>query len=82
MLTSVSEINEALPSLTIVFQLAQTAAALLGASRRSLVIMDELGRETSTFDGTAIDSAAVKHLVGRSKCLTLFATHYHSLLDE
>ena len=44
--------------------------------------MDELGRETSTFDGTAIDSAAVKHLVGRSKCLTLFATHYHSLLDE
>jgi len=46
------------------------------------VIMDELGRGTSTFDGTAIASAAVKHLVDRSKCLTLFATHYHSLLDE
>lgn len=44
--------------------------------------MDELGRGTSTFDGTAIASAAVKHLVERSRCIALFATHYHSLLDE
>lgn len=44
--------------------------------------MDELGRGTSTFDGTAIASASVKHLVERSKCLTLFATHYHSLLED
>ena len=44
--------------------------------------MDELGRGTSTFDGTAIASATVKHLVERSKCLTLFATHYHSLLED
>jgi DNA mismatch repair ATPase MutS len=43
---------------------------------------DELGRGTSTFDGTAIASATVKHLVQRSQCLSLFATHYHSLLDE
>ena len=43
---------------------------------------DELGRGTSTFDGTAIAGAAVKHLVQRNKCLSLFATHYHSLLDE
>ena len=63
-------------------ELAETAAALRGATRRSLVIMDELGRGTSTFDGTAIASATVKHLVERSQCLTLFATHYHSLLDE
>lgn len=44
--------------------------------------MDELGRGTSTFDGTAIASAAVKHLVDRSRCVALFATHYHSLLEE
>jgi DNA mismatch repair protein MSH6 len=44
--------------------------------------MDELGRGTSTFDGTAIASATVKHLIERSRCLSLFATHYHSLLEE
>lgn len=44
--------------------------------------MDELGRGTSTFDGTAIASATVKHLVERNQCLSLFATHYHSVLEE
>eukprot|EP00934_Nitzschia_sp_Nitz4_P005614 Nitzschia sp. Nitz4//scaffold56_size114212//6007//10459//NITZ4_003930-RA/size114212-processed-gene-0.30-mRNA-1//1//CDS//3329554646//5604//frame0 len=67
---------------TFFVELAETAAALRGATRRSLVIMDELGRGTSTFDGTAIAGATVKHLIERSQCLTLFATHYHSLLDE
>lgn len=67
---------------TFFVELAETAAALRGATRRSLVIMDELGRGTSTFDGTAIASATVKHLIERSRCLSLFATHYHSLLDE
>jgi len=67
---------------TFFVELAETAAAVRGATRRSLVIMDELGRGTSTFDGTAIASATVKHLVERNGCLTLFATHYHSLLED
>jgi len=67
---------------TFFVELAETAAALRGATRRSLVIMDELGRGTSTFDGTAIASATVKHLVEKNQCLTLFATHYHSLLED
>eukprot|EP00978_Attheya_sp_CCMP212_P018533 scaffold50814_cov41-Attheya_sp.AAC.4 len=67
---------------TFFVELAETAAALRGATRRSLVIMDELGRGTSTFDGTAIASATVKHLVERNQCLALFATHYHSLLED
>jgi len=67
---------------TFFVELAETAAALRGATRRSLVIMDELGRGTSTFDGTAIASASVKHLVERNRCLALFATHYHSLLED
>lgn len=64
---------------TFFVELAETAAAARGASRRSLVIMDELGRGTSTFDGTAIASATVQHLVDWNKCLTLFATHVSSL---
>lgn len=67
---------------TFFVELAETAAALRGATRRSLVIMDELGRGTSTFDGTAIAHATVKHLVERNQCLALFATHYHSLLED
>ena len=60
---------------TFFVELAETAAAVRGSTRRSLVIMDELGRGTSTFDGTAIASATVKHLVEKNQCLTLFATH-------
>lgn len=67
---------------TFFVELAETAAALRGATRRSLVCTDELGRGTSTFDGTAIASATVQHLVERNRCLALFATHYHSLLND
>jgi DNA mismatch repair protein MSH6 len=44
--------------------------------------MDELGRGTSSFDGTAIASACLSYICSNLKCLSLFATHYHSLLDE
>lgn len=67
---------------TFFVELAETAAALRGATRRSLCIFDELGRGTSTFDGTAIASATVKHLMEKNRCLSLFATHYHSLLED
>ena len=67
---------------TFFVELAETAAALRGATRRSLCIFDELGRGTSTFDGTSIASATVKYLIEKNQCLTLFATHYHSLLED
>ena len=47
-----------------------------------MVILDELGRGTSTFDGTAIAHSVVDHLVNHTKCRALFATHYHSLVEE
>ena len=67
---------------TFFVELAETAAALRGATRRSLILFDELGRGTSSFDGTAIASACLSYICSNLKCLSLFATHYHSLLDE
>ena len=61
-------------------KLAETAAAARGATRRSLVIMEELGGGMLTFDDTPIASATVKHLVETNKCLTLFATHVSTIL--
>lgn len=67
---------------TFFVELAETGAALRGSTRRSLILMDELGRGTSSFDGTAIASACLSYICSNLKCLALFATHYHSLLDE
>jgi DNA mismatch repair protein MSH6 len=67
---------------TFFCELFETATALRQATRRSLIIFDELGRGTSSFDGTAIASACLSYIVKNLKCLSLFATHYHSLLDE
>jgi DNA mismatch repair protein MSH6 len=67
---------------TFMVELSETANILKHATRQSLVILDELGRGTSTFDGYAIAYAVLRHLVDHTACRTMFATHYHSLCDE
>ncbi len=57
-------------------ELSETSAILASATERSLVIIDELGRGTSTHDGLAIAQASLHHLVAKTRCLTLFVTHY------
>ena len=57
-------------------ELSETSNILACATSRSLVIVDELGRGTSTHDGLAIALATLQHLVSHTACLTLFVTHY------
>jgi len=64
---------------TFMVEMVETAAILNNATDRSLVILDEIGRGTATFDGLSIAWAAVEHLVGVNRCRSLFATHYHEL---
>ncbi len=64
---------------TFMVEMVETAAILNQATARSLVVLDEIGRGTSTFDGLSIAWAAVEHLHDRSRCRGLFATHYHEL---
>ena len=64
---------------TFLVEMSQTARILNRATPRSLVILDEVGRGTSTFDGLAIAQAVVEYLQGRVGCRTLFATHYLQL---
>jgi DNA mismatch repair protein MutS len=59
--------------------MVETAAILNQAGERSLVILDEIGRGTATYDGLSIAWAAVEHLHERNRCRALFATHYHEL---
>lgn len=66
---------------TFFVELSETASILQHASQHSLVLLDELGRGTATYDGTAIAAAVVKELSENIKCRTLFSTHYHSLTD-
>ena len=59
----------------------ETANIVKHSTKHSLVILDELGRGTSTFDGAAIAYSVIKYLSNNVKCRTLFATHYHMLIE-
>jgi DNA mismatch repair protein MutS len=64
---------------TFMVEMVETAAILNQATDRSLVILDEIGRGTATFDGLSIAWAVVEHLHEVNRCRALFATHYHEL---
>ena len=63
-------------------EMNQTAFLLRHATRKSIVLVDELGRGTSTFDGLANGYAVLKHLIWELRCRALFSTHYHKLIDD
>ncbi|KAM3713937.1 hypothetical protein ACJW31_01G294000 [Castanea mollissima] len=67
---------------TFFIECTETASVLQNATQDSLVILDELGRGTSTFDGYAIAYAVFRHLIEKVNCRLLFATHYHPLTKE
>ncbi|KAJ7570918.1 hypothetical protein O6H91_01G139800 [Diphasiastrum complanatum] len=67
---------------TFLVECTEAASILQHATSKSLVVLDELGRGTSTFDGYAIAYAVFRHLIETLDCRLLFATHYHPLTEE
>src|SRR6201995_5143198 len=67
---------------TFFVELAETKKILSEATPRSLVILDELGRGTSSYDGVAVAEAVLHHGASHIGCIGFFATHYHSLAEE
>lgn len=67
---------------TFFVELSETNKILSEATDRSLVILDELGRGTSSFDGVAVAQAVLHHIATHIGCIGYFATHYHSLASE
>lgn len=66
---------------TFMVEMNEVAYIMKNATNRSLVIFDEIGRGTSTFDGMSIARSVIEYVVSTLKCRTLFATHYHEITD-
>jgi DNA mismatch repair protein MSH6 len=67
---------------TFMIELKETSSILNNATKNSLLVLDELGRGTSTYDGYSIAYSVIKYISEVIKCRCLFSTHYHVLTEE